>query len=42
VTLVSLTAAVTNIAADVGRPDRFIYNVMFHGTSPRPSCGRAR
>ncbi len=36
VTLVSLTAAVTNIAADVGRPDRFIYNVMFHGNFTGP------
>ncbi|MBI4518396.1 MAG: polysulfide reductase NrfD [Deltaproteobacteria bacterium] len=36
VTLVSLTAAVTNIAADVGRPDRFIYNVAMHGNFTGP------
>lgn len=36
VTLVSLTAAVTNIAADVGRPDRFIYNVVMHGNWTGP------
>ncbi|HEY7724389.1 MAG TPA: NrfD/PsrC family molybdoenzyme membrane anchor subunit [Anaeromyxobacteraceae bacterium] len=36
VTLVSLTAAVINIAADVGRPDRFIYNVVFHGNYTGP------
>lgn len=36
VTLVSLTAAVTNIAADVGRPDRFIYNVAMHGNFTAP------
>jgi molybdopterin-containing oxidoreductase family membrane subunit len=36
VTLVSLTAAVTNIAADVGRPDRFLYNVIMHGNYTAP------
>ncbi|MHB8874837.1 MAG: NrfD/PsrC family molybdoenzyme membrane anchor subunit [Myxococcaceae bacterium] len=36
VTLVSLTAAVTNIAGDVGRPDRFIYNVAMHGNYSAP------
>lgn len=36
VTLVSLTAAVTNIAADVGRPDRFIYNVVMNGNFTGP------
>jgi len=36
VTLVSLTAAVTNIAADVGRPDRFLYNVIMHGNYTGP------
>lgn len=36
VTLVSLTAAVCNIAGDVGRPDRFIYNVVMHGNYTSP------
>lgn len=36
VTLVSLTAAVCNIAGDVGRPDRFIYNVIMHGNYTGP------
>lgn len=36
VTLVSLTAAVTNIAADVGRPDRFIFNVVWNGNYSGP------
>jgi molybdopterin-containing oxidoreductase family membrane subunit len=36
VTLVSLTAAVCNIAADVGRPDRFIYNVVMNGNYTGP------
>lgn len=36
VTLVSLTAAVTNIAGDVGRPDRFIYNTMMNGSFTSP------
>src|SRR3972149_1422176 len=36
VTLVSLTAAVSNIAGDVGRPDRFIYNVVMHGNYSGP------
>ena len=31
VTLVSMTAAVMNIALDVGRPDRFLLNVLLHG-----------
>lgn len=36
VTLVSLTAAVCNIAGDVGRPDRFIYNVVMNGNYTGP------
>lgn len=36
VTLVSLTAAVSNIAGDVGRPDRFIYNVVMNGNYTSP------
>ncbi len=36
VTLVSLTAAVCNIAGDVGRPDRFLYNVIMHGNFSSP------
>lgn len=36
VTLVSLTAAVCNIAGDVGRPDRFIYNVVMNGSYTGP------
>lgn len=36
VTLVSLTAAVSNIAGDVGRPDRFIYNVVMNGNYTAP------
>lgn len=36
VTLVSLTAAVTNIAGDVGRPDRFIFNVVYNGNYSAP------
>lgn len=36
VTLVSLTAAVCNIAGDVGRPDRFIYNVVMNGNWTAP------
>ncbi|MBI2838071.1 MAG: polysulfide reductase NrfD [Acidobacteria bacterium] len=36
VTLVSLTAAVCNIAGDVGRPDRFLYNVVMHGNFTAP------
>jgi len=31
VTLVALTTAVVNIALDVGRPDRFIINVVYYG-----------
>lgn len=36
VTLVSLTAAVTNIAGDVGRPDRFLFNVVWNGNYTAP------
>lgn len=36
ITLVSLTAAVSNIAGDVGRPDRFIANVILHGNYTAP------
>lgn len=36
VTLVSLTAAVCNIAGDVGRPDRFIFNVVWNGNYTAP------
>ncbi len=31
VTLVAMTAAVTNITLDVGRPDRFLVNTVLHG-----------
>jgi len=36
VTLVSMTAAVMNIGLDVGRPDRFILNVILHGRIHAP------
>ncbi|MFQ6103395.1 MAG: NrfD/PsrC family molybdoenzyme membrane anchor subunit [Candidatus Glassbacteria bacterium] len=36
VTLVSMTAAVMNIGLDVGRPDRFIANVILHGRIHAP------
>ncbi|MBI5525293.1 MAG: polysulfide reductase NrfD [Deltaproteobacteria bacterium] len=36
VTLVSLTAAVCNIAGDVGRPDRFLTNVIKNGNYTGP------
>jgi molybdopterin-containing oxidoreductase family membrane subunit len=36
VTLVSMTAAVINIGLDVGRPDRFIFNVVLHGRVHAP------
>jgi len=36
VTLVSLTTAVVNIGLDVGRPDRFIINVVWYGRYQSP------
>lgn len=36
VTLVSMTAAVMNITLDVGRPDRFLLNVILHGRIHAP------
>lgn len=36
VTLVALTTAVLNIGLDVGRPDRFIINVVFYGRYQSP------
>ncbi|MHC4795004.1 MAG: NrfD/PsrC family molybdoenzyme membrane anchor subunit [Planctomycetota bacterium] len=36
VTLVSMTAAVTNITLDVGRPDRFLLNTVLHGQIHSP------
>jgi molybdopterin-containing oxidoreductase family membrane subunit len=36
VTLVSMTAAVMNITLDVGRPDRFLVNVVLHGRIHAP------
>lgn len=36
VTLASLTTAVLNIGLDVGRPDRFIINVVFYGRYQSP------
>ncbi len=36
VTLVSLTAAVCNIAMDVGRPDRFLFSVLINGNWTAP------
>lgn len=36
VTLVSMTAAVINITLDVGRPDRFLVNVVLHGRIHAP------
>ena len=36
VTLASLTTAVLNISMDVGRPDRFIFNVVKHGRFHAP------
>ncbi len=36
VTLVAMTAAVANIMLDVGRPDRFIVNVILHGRVHAP------
>jgi len=36
VTLASLTTAVLNIAMDVGRPDRFLFNVIKHGRFHAP------
>lgn len=36
VTLVSMTAAVLNIMLDVGRPDRFLVNVVLHGRIHAP------
>jgi molybdopterin-containing oxidoreductase family membrane subunit len=36
VTLASLTTAVLNISMDVGRPDRFLFNVIKHGRFHAP------
>lgn len=36
VTLAAITTAVTNIAMDVGRPERFVFNVMWYGRYHAP------